>query len=314
MQSAARAGAAVARRIEILFAGGAGVRTIHIVLTLAAAAFLAARLHGLGLTGVIDALPRSAVFYALFAAAYFASPVTDWLIYRFAFSFHDVGLQVFLRKRVLNEALLDYAGEAYLYAQIRARTGIAATVTASAIKDVALLSGAVSNGATVLLLALLALESPRTFLDIHGIRASLGVAAVLVVGLLAALIVFRRTLLTADRRTTWVLLAAHTARLMLVLALQVSQWMAGLPGIVLSRWLTVLALWMVATRIPFVPNRDLMLAAAGAALAGILAAPPTAVAALFLAAGALPLMTHGLVLLVLAVLPQSQSVSNRPGG
>jgi hypothetical protein len=204
-----------------------------------------------------------------------------------------------MRKRVLNEALLDYSGEAYLYAQIRAHTDVAAGVAGAAIKDVSLLSGAVSNGITVLLLMAIAAVGPLDVLAGHrAVQIGLAMAALLVVALIAGLVLFRRRLLTADAHVSGMIIAAHAVRLALVLSLQIAQWMTGLPGLPFSRWLTVLALWMVATRIPFVPNRDLLLAAAGASIAGLLAAPPPAVAALFLTAGALPIVAHGLVLIV----------------
>ena len=63
-----------------------------------------------------------------------------------------------------------------------------------------------------------------------------------------------------------------------------------------------LAAQLLLTRIPFLPNRDVMMMWLGVALATAVAAPQAQVASMFLAAGALSLATHAFMYgVVLAV-------------
>jgi hypothetical protein len=61
-----------------------------------------------------------------------------------------------------------------------------------------------------------------------------------------------------------------------------------------------LAAQLLLTRIPFLPNRDVMMTWVGVALAAAVAAPQAQVASMFLAAGTLSLATHGFMYLVIS--------------
>ena len=63
----------------------------------------------------------------------------------------------------------------------------------------------------------------------------------------------------------------------------------------IGEWLMFLAAQLLLTRIPFLPNRDVMMMWLGVALATAVAAPQAQVASMFLAAGALSLATHALM-------------------
>src|SRR6185312_2503631 len=60
-------------------------------------------------------------------------------------------------------------------------------------------------------------------------------------------------------------------------------------------------LQLLLTRIPFLPNRDVMMTWVGVALAEAVAAPQAQVASMFLAAGTLSLATHGVMYLLISV-------------
>jgi len=273
-------------------------RAFQIVLTMAAAGFLVWQVHRYDPVTVLDALPSSALFYGLFVGTYLVPPLADYLIYRRLLDLPVSAFPLILRKRVLNEAVLDYSGDLYLYSRLQ-QLAVAPGRVAATVKDVSLLSGAVSNAVTLLLLLVVTFSGTLKALTGAGVTtAALVMAVVTTVTLLAGMIAFRRRLFAANRRTLGGIAAAHGLRLGLVLALQIAQWSSVLPMVSLSHWLTVMAIWLAMTRIPFLPNRDLLLATAGAGLAGTLGAPAPAVTALFLTAGLLPIAAHGLVLCV----------------
>ena len=96
----------------------------------------------------------------------------------------------------------------------------------------------------------------------------------------------------------------HFLRIALVLVLQAVQWGSALPQVPLSQWLMFLTAQMLLTRLPFLPNRDVMLMWLGITLAPAIAAPQSHVALMFVTAGALSLLTHAVVFAVTALIQQ----------
>ncbi len=295
-------------RAEDLLAAGDGwlrspvgvivTRILHGVLTAGTIAFVAQHLWRMGPGTVLTALPRQPAFYLIFVATYLLVPVSEFLSYRRllprAPPFVDL-----LRKRAFNDVLFDYSGEAYLLMRARAwRDNLPLRDVTLAVKDVTLISGLVSNSTTLLLLlGMVAVERgdvSTRFGAGFGVAAAGGIA--FVAALVIAVIAFRKRVITVDSAEFNILLAIHAARIVGTVGFQIVQWSLVLPNVGPIVWLEVMAVWMLVTRIPFVPNRDLLLVGIGLSLSALLAAPQASVAGLFLAAAALPLLTHLIVL------------------
>jgi len=73
-----------------------------------------------------------------------------------------------------------------------------------------------------------------------------------------------------------------------------------------DQWLLFLTLQMLVTRLPFLPNRDIVLIGLGVALAPLIAAPQAHVASMFVAAGVLSLIVHALIFLATAAQVKDQ--------
>jgi hypothetical protein len=114
------------------------------------------------------------------------------------------------------------------------------------------------------------------------------------------LFVFRKSIFALSRRDALIVGALHVTRLLIVFALQIAQWSAALPQVPAAEWLMFLAAQLLLTRIPFLPNRDVMMTWVGVALAAAVTAPQAQVASMFLAAGTLSLATHGLMYLLVS--------------
>lgn len=270
---------------------------LHVGLTVATLAFVGSHLRGAGLEQIYASLPRQPAFYVLFCAGYMLLPLSEYLSYRRLLP-RGFPLPDILRKRAFNDALFDYSGEAYLLTRAEHLEGVGFRQAAVAVKDITLISGLVSNSATLLLLL-------GAFVVEHGdLSARFGgsfeigaTSGAIFVALLSGGVFFmRRRVISVQGEVFRTLLLIHSARLVAAMTIQVLQWSVVLPAVPVVQWLEVFAIWMLVTRIPFVPNRDLLLAGVGLSLADFLVAPRATVVGLFVAAAALPLLTHVIVL------------------
>ncbi len=273
---------------------------LRTVLTLAALWFIAGRLNHLGVQSIVHALPAGWLFYAFLIAGYCVAPAIDWAVYRRFWPLSRRDFALILRKRALNEGVVDYAGEVDFYLHMRGRPR-----AATLIKDVNLLSGFVSNGATVILLLGLALFGPLDFLDQiePGLETTAAAIALCTTVLWGGLAAMHRRVLSADPRDQVFILAFHALRLAASLLFLFAQWQAALPDVPAETWAFFLAVWMVVTRLPFLPSRDLVLAAVGLGLSKLIDAAPSSVSAMFIMGAALPLLFHFVIVVITGFRP-----------
>lgn len=276
---------------------------VRAVIAVAVVAFMYIRLSEIGWDATVAALPRAPMFYVYFAVAYWILPLAEMMIYRALWPIRWRALPVFIRKRVYNELMFDYSGEAYLYLWAKDAVPHSTRGILSTIKDVNLLSGLASNSMTLLMLPVVILGGHVALLEAPGSHplVPLLLCAVLALALMAMLYVFRKRIFSLSRRDAAVVGGLHVTRLVIIFALQVAQWSAALPQVPLGEWLMFLAAQLLLTRIPFLPNRDVMMMWLGVALAKAIAAPQAQVASMFLAAGALSLATHAFMYGVVTV-------------
>ena len=108
-------------------------------LTLLMIVALGRELFGSGLAGLYRTLPSNPLFYLVFALYYVGPPTFDYVIFRRLWQIPLAGLAALHKKRISNEVLFGYSGEAYFYAWARQRTQIVAAPF-GAVKDVMILS------------------------------------------------------------------------------------------------------------------------------------------------------------------------------
>ena len=210
-------------------------------------------------------IPASPVFWIAFAAYYLSGPTSEWVVYRRLWAMPLAGIGALLRKLVANELLLGYLGEAQFYAWAKARTRLS-EAPFGAIKDITILSALVGNGATLVMLVFawpyvtagqLGVEGPTAF-------ASLGVVLLTSLGIL----LFRRQLFTLAKKDLWFISAAHLARIIVILIASAVMWHAVLPAIAITVWLVLATLRMLLSRLPFLPNKDIIFAGVTVLLLG----------------------------------------------
>jgi len=258
---------------------------IGAVLTLAMIFGLARELFGAGLAGLTSWVPSSPAYYLAFALLYISPPFFDYVIFRRLWSLPIAGLAALLKKRIANDVVMGYSGEAYFYAWARARATLVAAPF-GAVKDVSILSAIAGNGITLALVAV-ALPLGRSLLTPHDFRIALGSAAIILATSLPFLL-FSRRVFSLPRRDLWATFGLHCLRIVVGSLLIAVAWHFALPGIPLAMWLFLAAARLLVSRLPLVPNKDLLFANFAILLIG----QDHALSAMIAFTTALTLLTH----------------------
>ena len=254
----ARAGvriAAVAGRPNVAYI----LKLVPPALGLLMIGLLIVQVRAIGWSTIARVWPSSPWFYLLFAGSYIGPILTEIIIYRRLWHVGLGSAPFFLRKRVMNEALFGYSGEAYAvwWANNRARGPY---TPLQVVKDVNLLSGIVSNLGTLALCA-------ATLLLADGVRLASAASAArgpAIIGAMAFLFVvtlfllLRPKLFSLPPATRAFIGAMHALRLVTGVMMMMALWSIALPGHGLALWLTLAAWRNFIARLPFIPQKDLL--------------------------------------------------------
>ncbi|WDI32881.1 hypothetical protein PUV54_06680 [Hyphococcus flavus] len=248
--------------------------------------YLLFKLSQVGWVEVLGALPESPWFYFFFVLRFLAVPVSEVALYEIIWSLPLIRhFFVFIRKRVYNFAVMGYSGEAFLTLWARRRLGLQSKEILVGVKDNNLLSAFASNAATVVLVIALALTGGLQ----AGLEAFPGAGwlfslAFLSAGTLSVLVlVFRDKLMALPKGVMPKLIGVHSGRQLLIIILHAAMYSAALPGAPLMAWMTFIAMQLVLSRVPFLPNQDIVYLGAALSLSPIVGAPEAAVAGMLVA-------------------------------
>ena len=223
------------------------------------------KIRDFGFSHAFDTLPASLVFWLAFTGYYLALPSSEWLIFRRLWGLPVAGYVALLRKMVSNEVLLGYSGEAYFYTWARKHAELV-TAPFGAIKDVSILSALAGNLITLLMMVaawpLVGTVAPQFHAKTVLLSAGLIIAMSMVV------LLFRSRIFSLQKSELKAIFGVHVVRLVLTTILSGVMWHAALPDISLV-WLILLAtLQLLVTRLPFVPNKELVFASLAIFLIG----------------------------------------------
>ncbi len=222
-------------------------------------------LRSVDFTAVRDMLPTAPLFWAMFAMSYLSAPLADWLIYRRLWQMPASGFGALLRKLIGNELLFGYVGELYLYTWARRRTAMTSTPF-GAIKDVSILSAMTGNAVTIVMLALAYPLLGTLHLGIDSKTLLISVSVVLASS--SAILLFRKTLFTLPRADLWFVTWLHLARIFASAGLAAFCWHLVLPQVDLQWWLLLSAMRLLLSRLPLLPNKDIVFAGLAVFLIG----------------------------------------------
>jgi hypothetical protein len=295
------------------------------VMSLAIIGLLVRAIIDVGWQELVDVTPRTASYWLLFGAFYFFHPLMDYQIYRKWWSLGWRALSMFFKRRVMNEALFSYAGDAFMMAWAATRFNIAfdpdddtpklgrgdgpgthpRDAPIAAIKDNAITSGLAGNLFTLLMLLLAIVLGGRTIMDSEidptTIRRLI-IGFALLIGLSLTIVFNRNKLLTLPVRDNLRTFRLHLVRVSAMHFLLVATWVVALPLIGVGTWLVLGALRLVIMRMP-VPNKELLFAALAVSLTGDASVK---VAALMASQGVLYLAAHGLGWLLAIVIDRTE--------
>ncbi len=266
------------------------LRAFQVSAVIAVLYYMVEKLSEIGWMEVWQALPENPLFYLFFLAMYFALPTGEWLVYQIIWG-PEVKKKypVFLRMRVYNFALVSYAGEAYIALWAHQNLHRKGRAVISAVKDSNILSGLASNSFTVLLLSIFFMTGQLELLTNADPDYSYYIGLSVAVGLLLVPLVlkYHTRILGLEAKKAKKVFTIHLIRMIIILLLQALQWAVIFPSVSFDTWILLLTAQMVLTRVPFLPNTDLLFAGLGITLMGYVDGPEAAVASMFLTAGAL---------------------------
>jgi hypothetical protein len=307
-------------------------------LTRVASLLMSAAIIGLLVQAIVDVgwaelvavTPTSPLYWLLFLAFYFFHPLMDFQIFRDWWGLHWRSLSMFFKRRVMNEALFSYAGDAFMMAWAATRFNLAfdpddttpklgrgegigahaRDAPIAAVKDVAIMSGLAGNLFTLLMLILAIVLGGQTIMDSEvdptTVRRMI-IGFAMLIGLSLGIVFNRDKLLTltvaANMRTFWL----HLTRVSVMHFLLVATWFVALPAIGVGTWLVLGALRLVIGRMP-VPNKELLFAALAVSLTGDASVE---VAALMASQGVAYLACHGLSWLLAIGIDASAPADNQ---
>ena len=186
---------------------------------------------------------------------YLTQPLCDFVVFRRLWNLPLAGFEALLRKTVINEVVLGYSGEAYLYVWARRVAGVAAEPFA-AIKDVNIISALLGNLLTFVLIAV-SVTQLRELDFVQRLGPALW-SGLIPVAISIGLLVFGRWVFSLRLDQLVRVGLAHGLRLLVSTALVVLVWRMALPEIAPELWLVLLAIRYLVSRLPLISNKDLV--------------------------------------------------------
>lgn len=232
-------------------------RAFSVVLSLLVIATAVYQARAISLAEITAMIPSSPLFWAVFAVSYLAGPFSEWFIFR---RLWGVGWRAFtaqIRKLIYNELLLGYLGEVYFYTWARKNLKFVATPF-GAVKDVAIMSAMAGNVVTLLFLG--AAFPILKLLPVTEYASAIAWSFAFVLGTSLLAMLLRKTIFSLSRRELWMVFWVHVLRTLTTTALSAWLWYLVLPQTPLMWWLVLATMRLLISRLPFVPNKDVVFA------------------------------------------------------
>ena len=219
------------------------------------------QIMGIGWREILSELPAVILFYIIFLLIYFALPVTEYLTYsiRWPMKFWQ-SQEIFLKKRVYNKVVLGYSGEVQLFFWLQNRMAIDKKEAYEVVRDNNILSTLASTAIAVLLLAGFTVSGRLSIYDWVEYDPAVLIPVVLIALFIGGYIFgrYRSHIFTMNRRHALIIFTLHSGRMLLLAGLQIAQWYVVMPWVSVDIWFTMIVMQIILSRIPFLPNKDLV--------------------------------------------------------
>lgn len=253
------------------------------------------RFSEIGWGNIYHSLPTNPWFYVLYIPLFFSLPFSEIFIYRALWTVSRKRLgTALLVKKVFNHDILGYSGEVFLFWWARQELHLKDGEVMRDIKDNNVISVVVSMLSTLFALLLFLTTTPAVFTKwFHKIPDGqwyfVGISAVILAGLIYR---FRKQIFSLSLKTSATIFSIHLIRHVAVFVIQIYQWHVVLPDVPFYVWFTFMALLLVVTRLPFLPNIDLLFLTISYSLSKIIGAPIAGVMAMLAVNSVLDRILH----------------------
>lgn len=238
---------------------------VSVAASIAVFLLVSLQLFHFGFGRLFEMLPSAPAFFLILLALHLVLPLSEWVIYRRLWALPFSGLAPLLRKGVINDLVLSYGGELYLYdwARKRMKEGMAPF---QAIKDVSILSAMVANLVTVAMVAATAPWVAKVVPAGYMVPLTSSIVLLLAIPLLIGL--FANRVFSLTRSDIWFVSSVHIVRVLATVILMAALWMCVLPEIAFHHLLALQTLRLLVSRMPLVPNDEILFASITILLVG----------------------------------------------
>ncbi len=245
--------------------GRRGMHAFRIAVPAVLLVFVAYELNRLGGAQVWAGRPHGLLFYVVLLLPFFVQPFADLAIYRNLLKV-TVPLTVILRKRYMNAVMFDYSGEAYFFLWAKKNLTLKKGILIHAVKDTNVLSaGAGLVMVWLMLMALVVGGVVKLPAMLSGNLKDLIAIGSLPLVLCLALVLGGRKVTMLSRPQIAVTFAIHLARSVATLSLEFFIWVLSGALPTAGACLMYVALRLLVSRLPLIPNKDLVFVGVGLA-------------------------------------------------
>lgn len=194
------------------------------------------------------------------------------------------GLPVFVYKKIYNSDVITYSGEVYLYYWAKKKFNYSKKDIVALIRDNNILSTLSSTMIAILLIGVFLTFGHIGFNEIMGREDHMWIPWILLVFIVLGAIALhnRRLWFSLSRNEALYILRVHISRLMVVHALEMLQWVVAIPVVSMNNWFSLMAAKIATSRIPLLPNKDLLFVSIVIGLSGTFGIPQAELASMLL--------------------------------
>ncbi len=247
--------------------------------------WLVYEISNVGWGNVWQSMPVQPLFYLIFFFLYFQLPFFEIIIYKINWEFDwKRSIPVFLLKNIYNKDVLGYSGEVYFFMWAQKTLHYKKMDIFKIIKDNNIISSVASTLVAFSLLSVFFFSGQIKILDwiFQDTNNYLWGGLVVFFIIVFLVIKFRRFVISMPLNNAYKIFGIHAARLTVNLFLVVVMYDVVIPDTPMYVWFTFLSVEIILSRIPFLPNRDLIFAGLGIGLSEGLAVSASAIAAILL--------------------------------
>ena len=232
--------------------------------------YLLSKLSSIGWANIIQSLPTSPLFYVLSVAFVFLPIITERAVFPMAArTKSSPEFKSFVRKHVINKAVMNYAGEGYFLQQVSKLERFNLARATIVIKDLALVRTFAANfWVLCLVFGAVIFGNSDVLSKITNVSPILAIVlSVICIGFCLGSVLFFRRLTRLEFSVAGKIASLYLLRSFLAAGVLILQWNIVLPGVSLGIWVLFLIVFFIAKKSPI--GGDLVFVSVALTLPGL---------------------------------------------